>query len=227
MVVCFLGALALLVGLGAWQLQRLAWKRDLLATVEAHMSAPPLALPAEVADPAALDFRRVSASGRFAHGRELYLAGRNRRGRPGVHVVTPLLREGGAAVLVNRGWVPLDKKDPASRAAGQVSGTVTVTGIARVPRPPGMFVPENDPAKGFWMTVDIAAMAAAARVAPVLPVIVEADATPNPGGLPIGGVTRIDYRNDHLQYALTWFALAVALVIIFVVYHRSPREEQR
>lgn len=226
MLVSFLGALALLVGLGVWQLQRLAWKRDLLATVEARISASALALPAQVTDAAALDFRRVAVRGRFAHERELFLAGRSRRGRPGVQVVTPLLREGAAAVLVNRGWAPLEKKDPASRAAGQVAGTVTVTGIARVPRAPGLFVPENDPAKGFWMTVDVDAMAAARGVAPVLPVIVEADATPNPGGAPIGGITRIDYRNDHLQYALTWFALAVALVVIFVVYHRGPREEQ-
>ena len=222
---CYLSVAALLAGLGTWQLERRAWKQLILAKVAAAMKAAPLALGASIADSAALDYRRVRVTGRFAHGSELYLSGRFHRARHGVHVITPLIRPGLPPVLVNRGWVPLANKAPGTRRAGQLQGTLTVTGIARTVYRHGLFVPDNDPVKGFWMTYAPDAMGAAAGTRAPLAVVVEADGTANPGGLPKGAVTRIDFRNDHLNYALTWFALAVALTVIFAIYHRPARED--
>ena len=223
--ICYLCALVFLVALGTWQLERRAWKQLILAKVSAGMEAAPLALGASLADAPALDYRRVRITGRFAHGRELYLSGRFHRVRHGVHVITPLIRPGLPPVLVNRGWVPQANKDPGTRRAGQLQGPVTVTGIARTVFRSVLFVPDNDPVKGFWMTYAPDAMGAAAGTRAPLAVVVEADGTANPGGLPKGAVTRIDFRNDHLNYALTWFALAVALTVIFAIYHRPARED--
>ncbi len=224
--ICSLGCLAVLVGLGTWQLERRAEKRGLLAKVTAGMQAKPLALGATIADWAALDYRRVRVTGRFDHGRELYLSSRFYRGRHGTHVITPLIRPGLPPVLVNRGWVPLANKDPGTRRSGQVQGVRTITGIARTVFPHGWLVPDNDPVKGFWIVYAPAAMGAAAGVGVPLPLVVEAGAKENPGGLPKGSVTRIDFPNNHLGYALTWYALAMVLVIIFAVFHRPQREEE-
>ncbi|MDH3242399.1 MAG: SURF1 family protein [Alphaproteobacteria bacterium] len=212
--------MAVLIGLGTWQVERLVWKRELSATISARTKAPPLALGGVVAHPAAMDYRRVSATGRFDHGRALYLSPRFLDGRPGAHIITPLMRGRLPPVLVNRGWVPLDRKTPATRQAAPGQGPVTVTGIARSDFRRGLFVPDNDAAKGFWIAYDPPAMARAMGIGAPLPLVLEADGAPNPGGLPKGAVTRIDLPNNHLGYALTWYALATALLAVFALAHR-------
>ena len=215
-----LAALATLIGLGTWQVERRAWKHALIAHIEARIHAPAVVLPGRIDDPRPWDYRHVRATGHFLHDHELHLANRVRDGEAGVDVVTPLVRPDGDVVLVDRGWVPLDLADPARRGQGQVPGTVTVAGIARIPAGPGYFTPPNDPARGFWITADIKAMARAMGLGPALPVVLEADATPNPGGWPRGGGTRVTLRDEHLQYAITWYSLAVALVVIVLVSRR-------
>ncbi len=211
-------ALLVLIGLGVWQLERLAWKRTLIATIEARLEAPAVALPAEVRDPEAWGYRRVVVRGRFLHDREIHLFAHDRRGQLGYFVVTPLRRADGGFVLVNRGWVPAARKDPATRPAGQVEGPVEIEGIVRLPWRQGWFVPDNDPAENVWFWGDLEGMAAAAGIAaPAL--LVDAGPAPNPGGLPVGGQTKVRFRNDHLGYALTWFGLAAGLAVVYVLYH--------
>jgi surfeit locus 1 family protein len=215
-------AVALCIGLGIWQIQRLAWKEALLADIESGLSAPPRPLPAALSEPRAWSYVRVTVTGRFDHGRELHLYAANTGGRPGYHILTPLLREDGPAVLVDRGWVPPAAKDPAARAAGQVAGTVTLSGIARIPTGPGPLTPDPDIPGNQWFAVDLPAMAAVLEM-PLAPILVEADDTPNPGGLPVGGQTRLDIPNNHLTYAITWFLLALSAAVIYVVYVRRRR----
>lgn len=210
--------LVVLVGLGTWQLERLSWKTDLLDRIERQVAAAPVPLPAAIPDAAAWDYRRVAVAGRFLHDREMLVGGKPLHGRVGWHVVTPLERaDGGGTVLVLRGWVPDDRRDPARRAEGQVPGVVTVEGIARIPAPRAWMQPDDRPAENAWFVVDVAKMAAASRLAgPVAPVIVEAGPQPVPGGLPEGGQTRLAIPNNHLQYVITWYGLAGALVAVWI-----------
>ena len=131
----------------------------------------------------------------------------------------PLLREDGPAVLVDRGWVPADRAHPAARRDGQIEGPVTVTGIARYrgADEPGWFTPANEPEQRMWFSYDLPALERALGLS-LLPVVVEADDRPNPGGLPLGGLTRIELPNNHLQYAITWYGLAAALLAVYVAF---------
>lgn len=221
------GGVLLLIGLGTWQVERLYWKEGLIAAREAAVSATPAALPATLAEARRLEFHHVHARGTFLNDRELFIGATTEQGATGYQVVTPLRRAEGSILLVNRGWVPQDRKDPATRAAGEPDGEVTVSGLVRIPPAgkPSWFVPDNSAAHNYWFYVDIPAMAAAAHLDRVLPFYVDADATPNPGGYPIGGQTRLALPNNHLQYALTWYALALGLVAVYAVLRRRHRAE--
>jgi|TARA_R110001583_G_scaffold9281_3_gene44205 surfeit locus 1 family protein len=216
-------ALLILLVLGVWQVERLFWKENLIAQREAQASMAPIDFPVDVAkiDPD-LSFRAVRAHGRFLHDQEMYLMARTMQGSVGYQVITPLEQADGRIILVNRGWVPDDKRDPATRAQGQVAGQVDVTGVLQVARPRHWAQPENDPVKNQWFFVDPQHMAEEAGGDLASPYYLEADATPNPGGWPKGGQAHVTLPNNHLQYAITWFSLAVALVVIFIIYHRRP-----
>jgi len=158
----------------------------------------------------------------FFHAKEIYLGASAGAGGIGYQLLTPLEEPGGAIVFVNRGYIPAELKNPAKRAAGQVSGTVRVVGLLRLPPNgrPNWFLPDNRPDLNYWFWIDLPAMAAADAFDRVAPFYIDADAAPNPGGWPKGGVTRLELPNDHLQYAITWFSLAVALIVVYLLYHR-------
>jgi surfeit locus 1 family protein len=217
-------ALLVLLGLGSWQVQRLHWKEGLIAERQAGLAAPVTSWIEAADRPGELHWHRVSAEGRFLHDRELLLAARSMNGNPGYHIVTPFEVEDGTLLLVDRGWVPLDRKEPQARPEGQVEGLRAVSGILRPGHRPSWLTPENQPEENFWFWVDVPAMAHAAGLEghAVTEAYLEVDAAPNPGGFPIGGQTRTDLPNDHLQYAITWYALALALSVIYILYHRAP-----
>ncbi len=212
----------LLLGLGTWQMQRLSWKQSLIAEREAGLAAPPTALPEQAEEWRGFAFRKVTVSGVFRHDLEQFFGAWAQNNVLGHHVLTPLVRPHGKAILIDRGWVPADKVDPDTRRAGQVAGEVTVSGIARYRADdrPGPFTPENDPETGYWYYYDLPAMEAALGLE-LMPLVIEADATPNPGNLPVGGQTEIRLTNNHLQYAITWYGLAAALIAVYIVFHRQ------
>jgi surfeit locus 1 family protein len=220
--------LGVLVALGSWQLQRKAWKEDLIEKIEARAHGAPASIPPEGEWPAwqaeAHEFRRVSVMGRFLHDREIAVHGLAEvsRGQPaqGFYIYTPLALPEGGAVLVNRGFVPTELRDPSRRSAGQTEGPVTVTGLVRAPERRGWFLPENEPARDRWFSRDPAAFAAARGLARAAPFTIDADSTPNPGGWPKGGQTRLNLPNNHLQYAMTWYGLALTLVGVFAAFAR-------
>jgi surfeit locus 1 family protein len=216
----FLPGVLLLAGLGAWQVERLHWKEALIASVETGMRAAPVPLAEALAKGAAeSEWHHVLVRGRFLHDKESYLFAQGPMGAIGVQVVTPFLEENGETVLVDRGFVPEALRDPGTRAMGQVEGDVAVTGVLRVSQEPGLFTPAPDLAKRLWFIKNVPAIAAATGVSVAVPVLIEADATPNLGGWPLGGQTRVDFPNDHLQYAITWFGLALALTGVYLVFH--------
>ena len=165
-------------------------------------------------------------SGQFEHDRELYIYGRSQRGNDGYYIMTPLRREGGAAVLVNRGWVPRERKEPARRAEGQVAGAVEIVGYLRHDARRGWLMPDNDVAGNHWFWFDLPAMSRRAGLAETATFYLEADTTPNPGNLPVGGQTQIRLPSNHLQYAITWYALAVAFAVIYALWHRRRPGER-
>ena len=217
-------AFAVLAGLGTWQVQRLHWKEGIVAFREARLAAPPVRVGTEQAADAA--FRRARASGRFLHDREFLIVNRVRKGRPGFDVVTPLRLGPGDHILVNRGWIPGDRADPATRRQGQIPGGVTITGVLRPAGKSNRWIPDNDPAKGVWYFVEPAAMARAAAIPGMRRGYLLADAAPNPGGLPVGRRIAVDIPNRHLEYALTWYGLALVLAVIYVVFHWRREEEE-
>jgi surfeit locus 1 family protein len=212
----------LLLGLGSWQIERLFWKRELIAQRLAALAAAPAAAPRSLEEARGDEFRHVTDEGVFLHDREIFVGATSEAGRNGYQVLTPLQETGGRIVFINRGFIPADLKDPAKRSAGQIAGTVRVAGLLRLPpaEKPVWFLPDNRADLNYWFWVDLPAMAVADHLDPVAPFYIDADATPNPGGWPKGGVTRLDLPNDHLQYAITWFSLAVALTVVYVLYHR-------
>jgi surfeit locus 1 family protein len=196
--------------LGVWQVERLAWKRALIARVEARIHATPSALPSPATWSAITDrdaYRRIRVTGTFDHAAETLVKAVTEQG-DGFWVVTPL-RTAQGVVLINRGFVPGDRRAPASRSAGQLAGPVTVTGLLRITEPGGAFLRSNDPAADRWYSRDVAAIARARGLGKIAPFFIDADATPNLGGYPIGGLTVVRFSDNHLVYALTWFGLAL------------------
>jgi surfeit locus 1 family protein len=209
--------LVVLVGLGWWLVARVAWTRTLIAEREARLAAPAEILPAAADSWADWNFRPVVVEGAFRHELEQLFGVAAIDGRLGHQVLTPLVRSDGAAVLVDRGWVPADRAHPAARREGQVTGEVRLSGIARYRADdrPGWFTPANQPGQSLWYWYDLAALEAVLGLE-LLPVVVEADATPNPGGLPQGGRTRTELPDNHLQYAMTWYGLAAGLLAVWI-----------
>jgi len=214
-------ALMVLLVLGSWQVQRLYWKQDLINKLQNRSTAVAVAPPAAGAALDDFEFRHVTVAGTFRHDREFYLIGHSLNGNAGLHVLTPLVpADGGTAILVNRGWVPFERQNPKTRAAGQLAGLVTVDGIVRLQKPPGYFMPANEPEKNTWFFIDTGAMAKAAGM-PLRPgYYIVSGKVDLPGGFPVGRQWRLDIRNDHLEYALTWYSLALALLVIYILYHR-------
>lgn len=214
-------AIIVLIGLGTWQLQRLEWKQDLIDKLQSRSVAAAVAPPADGANLEEYEYQHVQVTGTYRHDHEFFLVGRSLNGNPGLHVLTPLVpADGGEAILVNRGWIPFERQDPKTRAGGQVAGPVTVDGIIRLQKPPGYFTPANDTARNNWFYVDTAAIAAVAGVPLRDGYYIMAGKADVPGSYPVGHQWRLDIRNDHLEYAITWYSLAVALLVIYILYHR-------
>ncbi|CAN7415150.1 SURF1 family protein [Mesorhizobium sp. LjNodule214] len=223
----------ILLALGTWQMQRLHWKEGLLQTIDqrTHSAPRPLAeVESQFASSGDIDYTPVTVSGTFLHQGERHFYS-TWDGAAGFDVITPLQLDDGRFVLINRGFVPYDLKDATKRPQGQVAGKVTVTGLARNPLPakPSMMVPDNDVQKNIFYWKDRDVMAASAGLpgaARLVPFFIDADKTPNPGGLPVGGVTIIDLPNSHLQYAFTWYGLAAALAGVLIFRLRRPAKAE-
>jgi surfeit locus 1 family protein len=211
------------LGLGIWQMERREWKHDILDRIAANQAAPPITFDELLrGDQLRFEYGRVKVAGTFLHDKEFYLAARSLKNTVGLQVVTPLKTDDGRVVLFERGWIPQEKKDPARRTEGQLAGKVELTGIVRRTQEQRQFAPDNVPERNVWFHVDVPLMRSMAGGKPdpkLDTFFLEADATPNPGGVPVGGQTRLDIPNDHLQYAITWFLIAAALAGVYLAYH--------
>jgi surfeit locus 1 family protein len=216
LLVCGLTALA------AWQMHRRVWKLDLMARVEARVHAAPTPAPARERWPevsAATDeYRRVVASGTWLPDRSVLVQAVTELGG-GYWVMTPLARDDGTTILVNRGFAPGEKREAAASQAPRSTGPVTVTGLLRISEPGGAFLRANDPASDRWFSRDVAAIAAAGGLAEAAPYFIDAEREPGQSGPPVAGLTVIAFSNNHLVYAITWAVLAMMTAAGAILVH--------
>jgi surfeit locus 1 family protein len=231
-----LAAFILLLALGTWQLERRAWKEAVIAALSERLALPPEPLPPETGWSALAqgeaEFRRVTFTATLLNDREALVYTNGSAFRPdvaghGYWVMTPARLADGGLVIVDRGFVPDARKDPATRSAGAVAGPVAITGALRWPDLRGWFTPADDPARNLWFVRDPGAMAAAKGIGPVAPFYVEQEQPVPPGGLPQPGRLAVGLPNNHLQYAITWYGLAVVLVGVFAAFAYGQRNAAR
>jgi surfeit locus 1 family protein len=228
-------ALAGFVALGMWQVNRLNWKTELIQRIDQRVKAPAVAAPGTAEWPAlteaSAEYRRVTLRGRFAHEHETFVQATTALGS-GYWVLTPMRTQQGYWVLVNRGFVPPDKRDRAARGErASPEGEQVVEGLLRMSEPRGRVLQDNDAAAGRWYSRDVAAIAAARGLGDakaIAPYFVDvAAANDAPLDWPRPGLTVLHFSNNHLIYALTWFVLAgmVAVAIGFaaVAEYRAGR----
>ena len=219
--------IAILCGLGMWQLDRKIWKENLIAAMTERLARQPANLPPRDhwahLQQEREEFARVGFPAEFLPGEEalVYTAGSAFRPDvqgPGYWVFSPARLAGGSLVLVNRGFVPLDRKTPATRAAGELHGSIDIVGIVRWPETRGMFTPADEPQNNVWYLRDIQAIAAAKKWATAAPFYIDMESPAPPGGLPLPGKLQVNLPDNHLQYAITWFGLATALAGVYLVW---------
>ena len=228
-------ALGGFVALGTWQVQRMHWKHALIARVDGFLRAPPVAAPGPDAwaglRPDQDEYRRVELRGVLLD-REILVQANTRLGA-GFWVMTPLRRADGDIVFVNRGFVDAAHRDPGGRGAPPPAGPVRIEGLLRLSEPGGGFLRGNAPAEGRWYSRDVAAMARSLGLSSVAPYFVDQSAGDGagtdaaataPARWPVPGLTVVHFRDEHLSYALTWYALA-AMTAAAMAY--GARQEWR
>lgn len=217
------------VGLGIWQVYRLQWKLDLIAAVDARVEAPAVSAPGVNAVVTREDdaYRHVFITGTYIEPLQTLIYYSTQLG-PGYFVMTPLLRDDGSYVLINRGFVPEGRqKDPSRYAPPE--GKVTVEGLLRMSEDRSwLFSRANEPEEGQWYRRDVASIMRTKGLVPYAPYFIDAAAGDSPGELPIGGLTVVKFRNSHLSYALTWFVMALGTLALYVFvlrYEGRPPED--
>lgn len=207
-------------GLGIWQVQRLRWKTDLVARINEriHLAPSPAPPRTEWPDVTAVccDYLPVRLTGHFLNDREVLVNALTAHG-PGYWLLVPFAAADGSLTFINRGFVPMDRKDQATRADGQITGQTTVSGLLRMDEKNGFYPRRNDPAADRWYTRELPAMARARGLAEVAPYFIDADKRSNTGGVPVGGLTVISFPNNHFVYAITWFVLAAGVLLAAVI----------
>jgi surfeit locus 1 family protein len=218
-----------LVALGSWQIERKAWKEALIATLVERLAAAPAPLPPRAQWPrlpqADDEFRRVVFAAAFPPGEEarVYTSGSAFRpdvSGPGYWIFAPARLPDGGVVVVDRGFLPEGTQLPVVS-----SEPVELTGVLRWPEAPGLFTPKEEPARNLWFARDHRAVAAAKGWGEVAPFYVDLESPPPPGGLPRPGPLTVNLRNEHLQYAITWFGLALVVTAGFAFWLHSRRQE--
>ncbi len=226
------------MALGTWQVQRRAWKLDLIERVEQRVHAPAVDAPGLDQQPAVSaqdEYRHVQLRGRWLHTHETRVQAVTTLGS-GFWVMTPLRRPDGSHVWVNRGFVPAEWRERDTRSDTQAASgdEVSVTGLLRLNEPGGGFLRHNDPTAQRWYSRDVQAMTQSRGLQRSAPYFVDAEAAaPEPGASapvwPAGGLTVVSFRNSHAVYALTWYGLAlmVAAGSLYVARHERQLRRMR
>jgi surfeit locus 1 family protein len=227
-IVFMLALTALFVSLGVWQVNRLAQKEALIATVDARLHLAPLTLPPVAEwgglDPQTYSYRPVTVTGTFRNDQTVLVftsltEPRGKFSGPGYWVMTPLVLDGGGVVFVNRGFVPQSSGPDFATGVTGPTPSQTLTGVALLPETPGAFTPGPDRANRIEWIRDPQRLAAMIdpTLTPLAGFFIEAPAG-EPGALPQGGETTIEFPNNHLGYAFTWFGFAILTPLLLAAW---------
>mgnify|MGYP001157008333 FL=1 len=217
-------SLIILIALGSWQVHRMNWKNSIIETVEKRISGKPIDAPILLKNIERWRYKRVAVVGTFLHEKEFAITGKPFEGTAGFHLITPLKMSNGKTILVNRGWIPEKLRARNTRQETLVGGKILVEGIIREDKRKGYFVPENEPRNEVWLYVNTQQMAMHRQLGPTVNYFIDQFRKPGPYRLPIGASEDVEIRNEHLQYALTWYFLAISLLIIYFLYHYRTDE---
>lgn len=226
MTVCAIPCLAILLGLGTWQLERLKWKNNIVAERTERLSFPPIYISDVEKDKwASLEFRRIIVRGYYMHKGEMLIVNKVRKGQAGFHLITPFKAETGPILFVNRGWVPNGWREGVVNQARETE-PIELIGTLRIGGRQNRWLPQNEPAKDIWFFVDVEQMAARTGSTNHYPYLIELTTTQGGASYPKAKQAMINIRNKHLEYALTWYGLALTLVVIYAAYHIRQRDGQ-
>ncbi|MDG4720221.1 MULTISPECIES: SURF1 family protein [Thalassospira] len=216
--------------LGYWQIERRAWKLDLIERIDARVHGDAVEAPTRAdwdnVSRTRDEYRKVHVTGTYRNDLESQVYTATDYGA-GYWVLTPLVRGDGTIVMINRGFVPTERREPASRTDGMVEGEVTVTGLLRMDEPVGTFMRDNVPSEERWYSRDVRAMATkrGLNADDVAPYFIDGSGAQNTAKLPIGGLTKISFPNNHMSYALTWFGMAALTLVAAWVVLRPRRRK--
>ncbi len=235
-----LGWAVLFAYLGAWQVNRMHWKEDLVAQVEKYKSAPPVEFNIKNFDAKNDLFKKIFLNGKFLHEQEMllsakYFTAKRKKKELGYHVITPFLNTEGVVVFINRGWVPEQYKTKESRPDSLYVGNVETTfeGIVRENHGKApWFMPQNMPEKNIWFWIDlpemIKALESKTKLKNIQPVLIQQTnlTTKNDFKYPVPVPADIEFYNQHMTYVITWFSLSLVILVMMVIYNWKPKKNE-
>lgn len=215
-------ALIILFTLCGWQLKRLSWKENLINLRVDRFEGKSLSLES-IDNPVKNEFRKVSINGKFLNDKEMFMPALSKRGNNGFHILVPLETKNGKKIIYDTGWVPTHKKDKIGRVSNLDNSFSMKEAVIRLPGRKGKFQPDNEPQNNFWFFVETNAMANYLNLEVEQLYYLEA-INNGPNGFPIGNQTRIYIRNNHLQYAITWFLISCGLIGVYLAASIKQKE---
>ncbi len=217
-----LGGFCLLIALGVWQFGKVQWKNEVIAEAENRLLAPPRPLPDSL-DPERDNYMRVTATGRFLNEDESYFLTSFPVQGPGFNIITPFETTDGRRILVDRGYVPQAVRDPAKRTDTRMDAPTEVTGVLRWPDDTSAWTLDHDPAKREFYSREVEKLAAFMNTDEVM---IQAAKTDGPGW-PRGSEAQVNIRNQHLPYAIQWFAIAAVWALMSFFWMRKTMRERQ
>ena len=213
-LVSFVIALLILLSLSLWQVKRLVWKTNLIEQRVSNFEGEPKNL-FDIKKPNENEFKKVFIEGQLLNNLEFFMPALSKNGNNGFHIIVPMEVEKKKLILFDTGWVPLAKKEKNKRLNNLIKEKKIFTAVIRLPGRKGYFQPDNDNTKNFWFFVEPKLMEETISMKLENRFYLEA-VDNGPNGYPLGNQTRIYLRNNHLQYAITWFLIALSLIGVFI-----------
>ncbi len=221
LTLCTIPSLIVLFLLGSWQIQRLSWKSELISNYNINFSKDPISVDELLHKNEEKKFRRVVISGKYDHENEIQIIGKTYEGNAGFHIITPFILTNNEIIYVNRGWVPKKYVDRNKREFTLFEGNTKVIGLVRLPQKKGYFVPENEPHNGFWFTIKPDEFNSHLEISADTNYYIDELNIDGKLKLPMPANGKIQIPNNHLQYAITWYSLAIGLLLVYIAWHRQ------